>query len=155
MREVLYRGKAINRNKGYHRTKYKNGDWVYGLLSRLYDENFQNLPAEMTNEYGVSGIEIDHNTVGQYTGLTDKNGKKIFEGDICSSKGMIYQIIWLGDKYGWFCKVLKSISCLIDTTMAFPLYQYDNRPENGYRQLEIIGNIHDNPELLKGGGSDA
>lgn len=89
--------------------------------------------------------------IERYTGLTDKNGTKIFEGDICSSGGMIYQIIWLDDKYGWFCKVLKSNSCLIDTTMAFPLYQYDNRPENGYRQLEIIGNIHDNPEPLKGG----
>ena len=64
MREILFRAKAINRNKGYHRTKYKNGDWVYGLLTKLYDEQFENLPAEMTNEYGVSGIEIDYKTIG-------------------------------------------------------------------------------------------
>ena len=45
MREILFRGKAINRNRGYHRTKYKNGEWVYGLLTRLYDERFENLPS--------------------------------------------------------------------------------------------------------------
>lgn len=45
MREILFRGKAINRDKGYHRTEYKNGDWVYGLLTRHYDERFENLPA--------------------------------------------------------------------------------------------------------------
>lgn len=38
MREILFRGKAINRDKGYHRTEYKNGEWVYGLVTKLYDE---------------------------------------------------------------------------------------------------------------------
>ena len=75
--DILFRAKAINRDKGYHKTKYKNGDWVYGLVTRSYDERFENLPAEMTNINGVSGIEVDYKTIGQYTGLTDKNGVKI------------------------------------------------------------------------------
>lgn len=66
MKEILFRGKAVNRDKGYRRTEYKNGDWVYGLLTRPYDERFENLPAEMTNTLGISGIEVDHESVGQY-----------------------------------------------------------------------------------------
>ncbi len=136
MREILFRGK---RDKKYD----KDQDWVYGV-PYIDNEGDCIIADDCSKRVVVS------ETVGQYTGLTDKNSTKIFEGDICSNGGMIYQIIWLDDKYGWFCKVLKSNTCLIDTTMAFPLYQYNNSPENGYRQLEVIGNIHDNPELLKG-----
>lgn len=142
MREILFRGKAINRDKGYHRTKYKNGDWVYGLVTRLYDNRFENLPAEMTDINGVSGIEVDYKTVGQYTGLNDNKGIKIFEGDIVKS-------------------------CEYDDTYIIRYFDDDNYPAfdcvpevplcecNGLSFLvnivgcEIIGNIHDNPELLE------
>lgn len=94
MREILFRAKAINRDEGNHRTNYKNGDWVYGLITRLYDERYENLPAEMTDINGVSGIEVDYKTIGQYTGFTDKNGKKIFEGDILENE---FQDIYVGN----------------------------------------------------------
>ena len=144
MREILYRAKAINRDKEYHRTEYKNGDWVYGLITRLYDERFENLPAEMTNTNGISGIEIDYKTIGQYTGLTDKNGTKIFEGDIIQS-------YWHREKYGiakiyydegtYWCKLLSGC-CHDDTDTLSEWYA-----EYG---LEVISDIHDNPEFLKG-----
>ena len=71
MREPLYRAKAINRPpKGTYRTDYENGDWVYGLVSKLWnyhDEQF----AEMTNTDGVEGIDVDPKTICEYTGLTD------------------------------------------------------------------------------------
>ena len=144
MREILFRAKAINRDKGYHRTKYKNGDWVYGLITRFYDEQFKNLPAEMTNEYGVSGVEIDHNTIGQYTGLTDKNGKKIFEGDILAFSDRLVYVHWHDYCGCWDCSYIKEVKG--KATLC------EDRSPNKWRyNAEVIGNIHDNPELMKGG----
>ena len=153
MREILFRGKAINRNKGYHRTKYKNGDWVYGLITKLYDEQFENLPAEMTNEYGVSGIEIDHNTIGQFTGLTDKNGKKIFEGDIVTADGYIFTVKFgkcggaaNTDNFGYMGFYFEGFDEITKNCIGYGL-----RNDICYfTEREVIGSIHDNPELLKG-----
>ena len=86
MREILFRGKAINRDPNYeYRTSYKNGDWVYGLVSKLHDERYD-FPAEMTNEIGVSGIDVDYRTIGEWTGMTDKNCVKILP---------IVKVIWI------------------------------------------------------------
>ena len=132
MREILFRGKAINRNKGYHRTNYKNGDWVYGLFTRSYDERFESLPAEMRNTDGIGGLEIDYRTIGQYTGLTDRNGKKIFEGDIVNFSDILYYIVFAD---GCF-RIGRN-------------GQYSYTLHNIHSAFEIIGNIHDNPELLE------
>ena len=142
MREILYRGKAINRGKGFHRTSYKNGDWVYGLVTRLFDERFENLPAEMTDVDGTSGIEVDYNTIGQYTSLTDRNGKRFFEGDIVVVNTTS---IDEEDGYGvidWHEDTARFIVDLPNLLVDFDyLYDYE---------CEVIGNIHDNPELLRG-----
>ena len=141
MREILFRGKATNRDPFYtYRTKYKNGDWVYGLLTDC--ENYAGF-AQMTNTDGVSGIDVDKTTVGQYTGLTDKNGKKIFEGDIVKFGDLIGIINY---NIGCYC---------VKTTK--PDWKSRNNPAidiviNEYpNEIEVIGNIHDNPELLKEG----
>lgn len=135
MREILFRGKAINRDKWYHRTEYENGDWVYGLLTRPYDERFEELPAEMTNTLGISGIEVAHESVGQYIGLLDKNGTKIFEGDIVrdaetSDVGKIF-----------FDTYAAMFVIGFETTIA---------DFNASYSLEVIGNIYDNSELIGG-----
>ena len=141
MREILFKAKAINRDNGYHRTNYKNGDWVYGLITRLFDDRFENLPAEMMDENGVSGIEIDHNTICQYTGLTDKNGNKIWENDIirCGRNTVVswdeHFASWCLTRKGWLFK---------------HFFGESQNPED----CEVIGNIFDNPELLEGGGED-
>lgn len=135
MREILFRAKAINRDPNYeYRTDYQNGDWVYGLITKLYDERFSDLPAEMSNEDGVTGIEIDYRTIGQYTGLTDKNGAKIFEGDIVLLKGdeEPYQVAFN--------------ECCFQVYSHSVCYVMDNFYDH---DIEVIGNIHDNPELLK------
>lgn len=144
MREILFRGKAINRNKGYHRTNYKNGDWVYGLVTNLYDDDFPNVPAEMRNTDGVSGIEVDYKTIGQYTGLTDKNGKRIFEGDIVKhhNQNPIKEFsIDIGSVfyYSKTCRFLRTSKLFPDECLEI----------NSICEYEVIGNIHDNPELMK------
>lgn len=136
--EILFRAKAINRDAGSFRTNYKNGDWVYGLVTRLYDERYENLPAEMTNTSGVSCIEVDYKTVGRFTGLTDKNGVKIFEGDIVRSTetSVIGIVQWFSEHSAFmiWCKSFNKIEFLYECAYV----------------VEVIGNIHDNPELLKG-----
>ena len=137
MSEILYRAKAINRDNGYYRTSYKNGDWVYGLITRLYDERFEAVPAEMKNTNCVSGIEVDYRTIGQYTGCCDKSKTtEVFEGDI----------VWdeIDEQYGvvefdegeFYVNFDGIVDCARFADVIHCCY--------------VVGNIHDNPELLKG-----
>ena len=153
MREILFRGKAVNRDNGYRRTEYKNGDWVYGLLTRPYDERFEELPAEMTNTLGISGIEVDHESVGQYTGLTDKSGTKIFEGDIvkCTATNVdcaFTAVVLFGNpngEYNWGFQLMRISGANANTDI---LLWVDMEETGAF--IEVIGNIYDNLELIGG-----
>ena len=136
MREILFRGKQTD-----------NGEWIEGAYSPFH-LNFGEREEKphiiiISDDEDIDGLwcEVIPETVGQYTGLTDKNGKKIFDGDIveCVSGGEQAVISWL--KYsacfglsfdGWCCG-------------------FDNYDDNLPSDFEVIGNIHDNPELLEGG----
>ena len=152
MKSILYRAKAINRNPNRtYRTDYQNGDWVYGLVSKLYkydDKYF----AEMTNTDGVSGIDVDPETICEYTGLTDKNGNKIFEGDIVFYTD-IFDEGGKGEKY-----IVGIGECMaLDDLSGYGVYIQEqegdkmllNADELTLSRLEIIGNIYDRPELLE------
>lgn len=147
-REILFRAKAINRDIGIHRTNYKNGDWIYGLVTRLYDNRFENLPAEMRNLSGVNGIEINHKTIGQYTGLTDKNGAKIFEGDIV--KGTAYSatrigvIVWIDEISSFGVRYDQNLTAWVNSSIL----RCAAIGKTDEFAAEVIGNIYDNPELL-------
>lgn len=136
--EILFRGKRAD-----------NGEWLYGNLLRTdYDGTciIQNhVPRHLLKNY-----EVDPKTACKYTGLADRNGRKIFEGDIvnCSEKrGAAF----------WRCKVgwneTKARFDVINTDCEFPMcldsFGHD-MPING-SDYEIIGNIFDNPSLLEGG----
>lgn len=128
MREILFRGK-----------NFDNGHWTYGTPITL-----KNGETYMNFEFmgWIDRTLVIPETVGQYTGLTDKNGTRIFEGDILEGDlednlepGAKWrsEVIW--GKFGWNCKGNK---------ISLPMDEFD------ICEGEVIGNIHDNPELLKG-----
>lgn len=130
MREILFRGKRTN-----------DGKWIEGSLCTTLPSDAECYTISYFDE-GIYYTEEDviPDTVGQYTGLTDKNGKKIFEGDIMPvyEQGMeyYYKVVYNGD-----CFML----AMLDSEQgSYPLSVKNTISE-------IIGNIHDNPELLKGG----
>ena len=131
MREVLFRGKRID-----------DGEWIEGSLCTTIpsDENFYTISYFDFEGYYVEEKVIPE-TIGQYTGLTDKNGKKIFEGDIIkhfnhSDKPDEYAIY----KVEFDEKICKFSGRLHKQWSA----QLSKDLEKRY---EVIGNIHDNPEL--------
>lgn len=136
MREILFRGK----HKGY-------GQWVYGDLLQITNMARCSI---MEQTACAANIEVVPETVGQYTGLTDKNGKKIFEGDIVR-----YTERRLG---GEDVPVVNAVEF---AEGGFAVHNYFLNHwlwdgANGNIQMEgieVIGNIHDNPELLGGAGN--
>jgi uncharacterized phage protein (TIGR01671 family) len=122
MREILFRGKRID-----------NGEWVFGSLLVEGDGRKIVVPKKGMVGCFVIMYPIDPKTVGQYTGLEDKNGVKIFEGDIVQDElGKVFLV-----EYVRFGYVLKQIG---EPWCRFP-YEYD--------EYEVIGNIYDNPDLLE------
>lgn len=128
MREILFRGKRVD-----------NGEWVQGYPCRygwIGKEKDYIIPDYASVLYIA---EIDPETIGQYTGLTDKYYKKIFEGDI-----VIFDYIDYEDERGvvqWDSDIAKFIITFSTFTIDF---------DNVYgRELEIVGNVYDNPEVME------
>lgn len=132
-----FRAKAINREPDReYRTDYKNGDWVYGLITDFGNKDYT-LPAQMTNENGVSNIDVNIDTFGQFTGLQDMNGKDIYSGDIIEVLHNYKRVVkYSGIKASF-------VLCDKDGFLGF-LGDYSSN------QIKVIGNIYDNPELLEG-----
>ena len=164
MREPLYKAKAINRDPDWnYRTDYQNGDWVYGLVSKLNTYNDKYF-AEMTNTDGVSGIDVDRETLCEYTGLTDKNGNKIFENDILKIISTVKNeevINGIGNSYGFTSREREDCAIVLPDyhTGGYRLkvvhkgvYKRIAKFASGHLSIykaEVIGNIYDNPDLLK------
>ena len=152
-RKILFRAKAINRDENISkRSHYKNGDWVYGLVTRLYDERFPSLPAEMTDINGVSRIEVDYRTIGQYTELNDDNGNKIFEGDIvrthyanAQKSEFIEQVVFHN---GRFCAYSIIQGCNQWVNLYDGIKHLPQDKSVYMDSIEVIGNVFDNLELL-------
>lgn len=134
MREILFRGKRID-----------NGEWIYGFYfyDSFYNKAYITIgnycmtaSTIISNQRIMNALEVDPNTVGQYTELKDKDGKKVFEGDICSfcdtDGGLTdYEILWFGGK--WVAREANS-NAVDDLFFC--------------ERSVVIGNIYDNPELI-------
>ena len=138
MREILFRGKGDK--------KYNDGEWYYGVPIRDFEGDWQICTDN-------SKRTVVPETVGQYTGLTDKNGKRIFEGDIVLVPYIdpIFKCTWNDTSpCEWaIIKYCNGVFCVeyIESGDKFTLSAMD-----GY--MKIIGNIYDNPELLGGNNND-
>lgn len=140
--KYLFRGQAINRDENYtYRTSYKNGDWVYGLISRL-DKTYGF--TEMTNETGVSGIEVNPQTVAPYIGINDKNGIKIFKDDIVKVHMETYTSMY--DIIGVINYWSGAFGVSYENSKHFLAF---NDMSTYCRWIEVLGNKFDNPELLE------
>ena len=149
MREVLFRGKA----KAIAGCPYNNGksdgEWVFGYI-------FPDLGAMKIRQFEpdrpeCNDYEVDPETVGQYTGLTDKNGKRIFEGDICRFKR--FNDIYIG-KIVFNVKTASFVMWYQSIVGAYGEKATHKMLLSVCDGIEVIGNIHDNPDILKGGGDN-
>lgn len=137
MREILFRGKRID-----------NGEWVYGSSFRL---NEKLNPFIMLINRGGESYEVDNDARGLYTGLKDKNGTWIFEGDILRYSEQSEHFRYLNNVcFAVFYDNLNA--CFAVERYVNGNYECKKRLTafNPSEHLEVIGNIHDNPELLEG-----
>lgn len=136
MREILFRGKSED-----------NGEWVYGYYACIGKHHYI-----LTGKLNLIGaVNFEHylvipETVGQYTGLTDKNGKKIFEGDIIGTDiARPYLIVEFRDG----CFMFNCNDGGKDYyDIMLPIFE---EAQTEYKYGEVIGNIHDKYEPLEGG----
>ncbi len=150
MREIKFRGKRVD-----------NGEWVYGYLvkntitTRIISD-FALVRSDAHTEDSLNHCSgyfdiVDTETVGQFTGLTDKNGKDIYEGDIVHCKG--YGISYIGERKTYRVAYNESAEFeLINTqrnTYSDKSFGYSTERILTQHSFEVIGNVYDNPELIK------
>ena len=148
MREIKFRGKRVD-----------NGGWVYGYLVKgertyiLSKENIYNMVVSLSYFGSVKFIEVISETVGEYTGLKDKNGREIYEGDVVNG---ICDIIFQGKiNEGTFFIAWDSREGRWELTSQEEKRMWNDRMRIPHFviseawTLEIIGNIYENPELIK------
>ena len=132
MREILFRGKRED-----------NGEWVYGYYVKLPDAAgsvcFMHVPADNPDERNTAHY-VALETVGQYTGLRDRNGVRIFEGDIVSYGGTLHKVV--------FCDINGCAFFGIAMPERGEIWRFEALTPCD--RMKVIGNIYDNPELIGG-----
>lgn len=140
LRKIVFRGKSE-----------RNGVWLYGDLEYNIQKDIARI--HTYNKVGMYECQyiVDNETVGQFTGLYDKNGNEIYEGDIVAFDDTPYCVN--GSKYQGVVVMYKGAWCVKHYEKCFDVDFYSPLFADDFanRKTIILGNIHDNPELLKGG----
>lgn len=122
-REIIFRGQQM-----------RNDCWVYGFLTKDF------------GRFSIDGFEVSAESVGQYTGVLDKSGNQVFEGDILSlnagiNESYITSVTWGKKAHGF------TLKCDTSKFNRWGKIKYYALPSPS--EIEIIGNTTQNPELLK------
>lgn len=129
MREIEFRGKDL-----------KTGNWVYGdLLSNTPDGKCYIQP----KDYFMDPIEVDKETIGQYTGLKDNHNNRLYENDFVIFHKDYFRLIKYSDVMAGYISMYK-----------LKKQFYPGCEINHYDDFEVVGNIFDNPELLEAENDD-
>ena len=149
-REIKFRGKDL-----------VTGKWCYGIYMPPFYEGkdpFIYMKKDCGDHWSYISVQVIPDTVGQYTGLKDKNGVEIYEGDILRTEGFriidgrsvqsidISEVVWSEDSCGFSAVEQKSIIAGKEKQQMGIFYMMPDSEE-----CEVIGNIYDNPELTGGG----
>ena len=144
MREIIFRGK-----------RFDNGEWATGFLLPFPDDVALMYERDLDDKevVGTTSVDVDQKTVGEYTGILDKDGNRIFEGDIveCVSWNEYFSDPTTGKVMEPFRRKME----VVFMAGGFKLVEHLPQPckDNVWNMivegdLTVIGNIHDNPELL-------
>ena len=138
MREILFRGKQEDNGEWvygayYHQTEFYGDDCDYHYIISSCDELEDNMMC-------FDGVIPE--TVGQYTGLTDKNGKRIFEGDIIDTPDRLIKVVWFERNAQFDLNFIKHAH-------DKKIINFKGIEMRDLKEYEVIGNIHDNPELIE------
>lgn len=169
MREILFRGKRLDNGEWVEGYLYEHEPPLVGIVSEKDEPEASKWFiartgfADWNMPRPVELVEVDPSTVGQYTGLNDKNGKRIFEGDVVSIEDGEFWVFSFGN-----CGGVQNVAHEVGYTgfHLSPLSQsaihnrdYGQRDDPVYYLnaigLCVIGNIHDNPERLKEGADNS
>ena len=136
----------VNKYRGLH-----NDESVYGyyavirkrsVIIKLNSESYYSVDENLQKRSGNEIVDVKTDTVGQYIGVDDKNGKEIYENDIVlSDDGKVGQVQWFEEHLAFM------IWCVTDNKVYFA---YDN----DFSKIEVIGNVYENADLLKEAGNE-
>lgn len=139
MREIIFRGKRKD-----------NGEWVEGNFVKGCVEDFAYIVEFGNKELCRNYVEVIPESVSEFTGLTDKNGTKVFEGDIVKTKVTENKYTHTRKYEGIYTVKYHDKNCYFYLAKQGNNLLFDGNWDYFLSNIEVIGNIHDNPELLGG-----